>query len=111
AEFTIQFQLGSSANLLVAESPAGWDSLVVQPDAGLPDDGFFDALALGAGIVSGAGLGGFAVSFDYLGAGTPGPQAFDIVDPGTFATLASGTTTATAVPAPPAGWLLATALA
>jgi hypothetical protein len=109
AEFTVHFALGSYANLLVAGSPAGWDSLVVQPDAAIPDDGYFDALALAAGIAPGAGLGGFAVSFDYLGAGTPGPQAFDIVDPATFASIAPGTTTA--VPAPPAGWLLATAVA
>jgi len=108
-EFTVQFVLGTYANLTVAASPASWDSLVVQPDAGIPDNGFFDSLALAAGIAPGASLGGFAVTFDYLGAGVPGAQAFDVVDPDTFAILSSGTTTP--VPAPASAWLLATALA
>ena len=91
-EFTIYFDLTRYANLAVTASPAGWDSLVVQPDPGLPDNGFFDSLALGAGIAPGAGLSGFAVSFDYLGGGAPGAQPFDIVNPVTFAILESGTT-------------------
>ena len=108
-EFTVYFALGAYANLAVVLPPsANWDSLVAEPDADIPDGGYFDALALAAGIAPGASLGGFAVTFDYLAAGTPGAQSFEIVDPHTFVVLSSGTTTA--VPVPATGWLLATAL-
>lgn len=105
-EFTIYFDLNLFEDMTVVSSPAGWDSIAVQPDAGLPDDGFFDALALGAGIGPGEFLGGFSVSFAFLGQGSPGAQRFDILNPITLAVLESGTTT---VPAPSAGILLATA--
>lgn len=99
-EFTIFFDPTGYANLAVVAAPLGWDPLVIQPDAGIPADGFFDALALVVGISPGTSLGGFAVSFDFVGTGTPGTQRFDIVDPNTFATLSTGFTTA-AVVAPP----------
>jgi hypothetical protein len=79
-EFTVFFELGQYANLTIVASPASWDSLVTQPDPALPDDGFFDSLALAGGIAPGATLGGFSVSFNFLGVGTPGPQSFDILD-------------------------------
>jgi hypothetical protein len=107
-EVTVYFDMASYANLAVPATPPGWDTLVVEPDAGLPDDGFFDALALGDGIAPG-GFAVFVVAFDYLGAGTPGPQRFDVVDPATFATLASGVTTA--IPLPGTAWMLAAAFA
>lgn len=113
-EFTIFFDVALYENLVITGSPAGWDSLVVDPDPDLPDDGFFDScsssvLCLGAGdaIPIGGTLGGFSVSFDYLGVGTPSSQVFDIVDPDTFATIDSGITT---VPIPPAAWLLGSGL-
>ena len=112
-EFTIYFDLDRFANLAVESAPAGWDPLVIQPDPGLAADGFFDALALAGGIAPGGSLGGFSVSFDFLGSGTPGAQPFDIVDPSTFLVIASGTTQAdggTAVPEPGSGWLVAAAL-
>lgn len=108
-EFTIFFDVARYENLAVTGSPVAWDSLVVQPDPFLPDNGFLDSLALVAGIAPGASLSGFAVSFDYLGSGPPGPQPFDIVDPATFATLESGMTTV--VPLPAAIWLLLAGLA
>jgi hypothetical protein len=86
---------------------ANWDELVVQPDPILHDDGFYDALALGAGILVGSQEAGFAVQFDWLGSGEPGPQPFDIVDPVTFQTKYSGTT----LPEPSALILLAGAVA
>jgi len=91
-EFTVYFDLGLYENLAVTGSAVDWDPLVIQPDPLLPDDGFFDALALVAGIAPGDSLGGFSVSFDFLGVGTPGDQFFDIVDPFTFDSLASGIT-------------------
>jgi hypothetical protein len=108
-EFTIFFEVGLYENLAVTASATDWDSLVVQPDGGLPDNGYFDALAQGGGIPVSGSLGGFKVSFDFLGAGTPGAQPFDIVDPDSFVILESGSTAA--VPAPPAGLILLTALA
>jgi hypothetical protein len=108
-EFTVYFALGEYANLAVAGTPADWDALVAQPDADLPDDGFYDALALGAGIAPDGGLDGFSVTFDWLGAGAPGAQPFEVVDPETYATLVSGTTAQ--IPLPGAAWLLGAALA
>lgn len=92
-EFTIFFDVGLYENLIVSATPVDWNPLVIQPDAAIPDDGFYDALALVMGIAPGAYLAGFSVQFDFLGAGTPGAQPFDIVDPVTFATLKSGVTT------------------
>ena len=55
------------------------------------------------GIAPGVTEGGFRVSFNWLGTGTPGTQAFDIIDPLYFDILESGTTAlgqTTAVPEP-----------
>lgn len=114
-EFTVFFDASLFENLTLVGSPAGWDSLVVDPDLDLPDDGFFDSCSssvfcAGAGnaIPVGGALGGFSISFDFLGVGTPGGQVFDIVDPETFDTIDSGMTTA--VPVPAAGWLFGSSL-
>ena len=90
SEFTIFFGLGTYSNLAVVASPLGWNSLVVQPDPLLPDNGFFDSLLV-PGIAPGASLGGFSVSFVFHGAGTPGAQIFNIVD-ANFATIDRGDT-------------------
>lgn len=91
-EFTIYFALGLYANLVVVDWPADWDSLVVQPDSNVPSNGLFDSLAMAGGIAPAGTLGGFSVSFDWLGQGTPGAQAFDVIDPSTFEALESGRT-------------------
>jgi MYXO-CTERM domain-containing protein len=44
---------------------------------------------------------GFSIAFTWLGAGTPGTQAFTIYDAGTLDVLDSGTTVALDVPPPP----------
>ncbi len=111
-EFTIFFDLGLYENLVVPDAPADWDPIAIDPDGSLPDDGFYDALALGMGVDVGGSLGGFSVSFDWLGAGTPGSQVFNVIDPFTFATLDSGATSSSA-PAPvpePASLLLVASL-
>jgi hypothetical protein len=101
-EFTIYFDQASFASLAILDSPLGWDSLVVQPDAALASDGFFDSFAQGAGLLSGTSLGGFSVSFAYLGGGSPGSQTFGVVDPFTFQVVSSGVTRiASPVPEPP----------
>ena len=101
-EFSIYFALGQYSNLQIVASPASWDSLVAQPDPLLPDDGFFDSLATGPVIAPGAMLGGFSVSFVFLGVGTPGSQPFDVFD-GNFMVIGSGRTQpngVTSVPEP-----------
>lgn len=82
AHFTIYFDQGSYTNLVLTGTAPDWDSLLVPPDAGVPADGFLDALALDAAdaLAPGAAVGGFSVQFSYLGAGAPGALAFDIVD-------------------------------
>lgn len=97
-EFTIFFEVGLYENITPSATPVDWDPLAIQPDPGLPDDGFYDALALGSGIGQWDSLGGFSVQFDFLGLDTPGAQAFDIVDPVTFDILDFGTTVLAAQP-------------
>jgi hypothetical protein len=65
-----------------------WDVISIQPDPALPDDGFFDALAL---VNAPATLSGFTIEFAWLGAGVPGAQPFVIYD-SDFATIESGIT-------------------
>ena len=96
--FAIIFDLGLYENLAVTGSPADWDSIELQPDAGIPDDGYFDTLALGLPLGVGEMLGGFSIAFDFLGAGTPGSQLFEIFDPFTFDLIAEGETMLSARP-------------
>lgn len=108
-EFTVLFDYTLFENLAVDASPADWDSLVAQPDANIPDDGFFDSLNLTTGLPPDATQSGFSVLFDFLGSGSPGAQPFNIVDPDTFETIESGTTVS-AVPLPAPVWLFSAAI-
>jgi hypothetical protein len=111
-EFTIFFQLGTYENLSVVAGPAGWDSLVAQPDPNLPDNGFFDSLATAGGLTPGSSLGIFSVSFIYHGTGTPGNQIFNILD-ANFQTIDQGSTRpngVAAVPEPATGFLFSATL-
>lgn len=102
-EFTIFFDVGNYSNLQLLGAPVNWDGIVVDPDIALPAEGFFDALALVEAVNPGAILGGFKLGFDYSGPGAPGRQYFEIIDPETFSTLASGFTereTSGSVPEP-----------
>jgi hypothetical protein len=94
-EFTIWFGVGSYDNLTVEtlDPPAAdWDELVWQPEPFLGDDGGYDALAKNLNISIGQNVYGFAVSFDWLGTGTPGSQFYEIIDPVDFHTIDSGFT-------------------
>ncbi|MBI4582349.1 MAG: hypothetical protein HY718_21825, partial [Planctomycetes bacterium] len=74
-EFTIWFDHSLYQDLVLATPDplaADWSELVVQPAPSLHDDGFYDALKMSGGITAGAHVGGFAVEFDWLGAGLPG---------------------------------------
>jgi hypothetical protein len=119
SEFTTWFDRAKYSNLSVVATPATWNSIAIQPDFGIPADGFFDSLALGTGLGINASLTGFSVRFNYLASGTPGAQPFEIINPSTFLTLYSGTTslagssgsgTGTSVDAPATFALLAVSL-
>lgn len=95
-EVTIWFDYGVYTNLSVntPNPPAGsWSEMVVQPEPVIKDDGFYDTLALGSGIAAGQSAGLFSVTFNWQGTGTPGPQFYEIVNPVTYQTIASGYTT------------------
>lgn len=98
SEFSIFFDRTLFGNLAVEASSADWGSIILQPDNSLPSDGLFDALALGPALGMGEGIGGFRVSFDFLGQGAPGSQHYSFLDAefneiSTGATIASGAQT------------------
>lgn len=103
-EFTIFFDYGLYDLLSIDTPKANWDGLTVNPDLifGFPQAGFYDALSLASGIAPGASEGGFMVSFNWLGTGTPGAQYFEVVSPSDFSVLDSGNTT----PVPEPGTLM-----
>jgi hypothetical protein len=106
-EISIFFDADLFENLRVPVARPGWDALVIQPDLALPDDGFYDALALGVGIAPGGSLDGFVVWADFLGGGSPGSQRFEILDPFDFSVLDSGVTSRVPVggaPEPATPW-------
>ncbi len=91
-EFTVWFTLGMYENLAITGSPTpDWDGFTAEPDPGLPDDGYADWATYGLSIDPGEVLGGFSVTFDYLGAGTPGEQFFELFD-ANFDLLSDGQT-------------------
>lgn len=96
-EFTIWFDDGLYRNLVVATpSPLSsqWDEIVWQPEPVLGDFGAYDVMTLPShlGIGIGQSVYGFSVSFDWLGAGQPGAQFYEIINPATFETIAAGWT-------------------
>ena len=75
---------------------ADWNEMILLPVPGDPTA--YDAFSATVGIPVGQSVSGFTVAFDWLGAGTPGTQPFEIYDPTTFALLESGTTRQLAIP-------------
>jgi len=81
-----------------------WDIWLAQPDLNLPEDGWFDALALQA-------PGAFALGVDFVwtGRGAPGSQPFDVYSLANgFEIIESGRTRSQQIPEP--ATLLLTAL-
>lgn len=112
-EFTIFFDVGLYENLRSPAGPAPWDLLLVEPDPGLPDDGWFDGLVfdIADALAPGASLAGFSVEFDFLGTGTPGRQNFEFLT-ADLELLGSGLTTrpGASVPEPASVGLIAAGL-
>jgi MYXO-CTERM domain-containing protein len=114
-EFTIYFEPGSYRNLTNPAAPVPWDAIAVEPDAALPDDGFFDAVVFDVAdaLLPGVAVAGFSIDFEFLGTGTPGAQQFDFFDSRSLSSaLDTGTTqlAAVAVPEPPSPTLFVAAL-
>lgn len=103
--FTLYYAHDRYRDLTSVAPPShpGWDLLVVQPDPGLPDAGFFDGLAL---VDSPSLAPPFVLTFVWLGGGAgPEQQPFELYDlTGGFSIIDSGTTIP--VPEPEAGALL-----
>lgn len=93
-EFTIWFDTDLYDNFTITtQEPLAsqWDEIILQDTGfGLPIG--YDALALGSGIEPTETISGFSVSFDWLGAGLPASQFFEIIDPLTFETIDFGFT-------------------
>jgi hypothetical protein len=103
-EFTLWFPQTLYSNLILVASPATWDSIVAQPlPAPVSSSGYLDSLVIAPtpALALGQTQSGFALKFAFLGNGTPAGLQFDIVDPTTFAPIASGVT----IPVPEPGTL------
>jgi len=99
-DVTIWYDLGVYENIVAVAAPPGWDPLAVQPDPLLPDDGFYDALALAAPLSPGASLGGFVVQFDLVGATAPDSQFYEVFWNGFFDSDSGFTVPAQTTPGP-----------
>ena len=101
--FTIYFDYNLPFSNIQSPPPvvnSDWDVITWQPDATLPDDGAYDALAL----TNNASLTDpFTVEFDWAGIGAPSSQFYEIHD-AFFQTVGIGDTVdmnqATPVPLP-----------
>lgn len=66
-----------SLSIVTPDPPASeWDELILGSGVGVP--AAYDVFALAGGIAVGASVSGFAVQFDWLGAGLPGVQDVEV---------------------------------
>ncbi len=108
---TLYFEASSYGLLANAVAPADWDPLIVQPETGIPADGFLDLLSLSGLLLGNVGPVEFSVDVEYLGLGAPGPQRFELYQITPFDVVASGQTgQLNSVPEPVTGALVALAL-
>ena len=115
SEFTIYFSERHFTNLSLTGHPSTWDTIVIQPDLGIPAPGFLDGLVLDTSnaLGIGTGQGGFALTFALLGPDQPFSLPFDLFDEN-LAPIGSGFTTVSingvpgvgAVPEPRSVWLV-----
>lgn len=99
---TIYFDFGLFGPIQNLVAPADWDPLVVRVDTGIPSDGFLDLLSLN-GVLQGALIPvSFSIDVQYLGAGAPGAQRYELYVTDPFAVVAAGQTQSavTVIPEP-----------
>lgn len=97
---TIYFPSSDYSLITNAVAPIGWDLLVIQPDAGLPADGFLDLLHIAGPLIGAFGPTTFSDDFNYLGANTPGAQRFELYGASPFAVVLSSQTQSVNIPEP-----------
>ena len=109
SEFTIYFSESHFTNLSLTGHPSTWDTIVIQPDLGIPASGFLDGLVLDTSNALGIGAsqGGFALTFALLGPDQPFSLPFDLFDEN-LGPIGSGFTTVfiNDVPEPASVWLV-----
>jgi hypothetical protein len=102
--FSVDFDpaLFDEASLAITSTGLGnWTEQILGSVPGLP--ALYDAYKTkGTPVGIGDFEAGFKIEFTWLGAGTPGNQAFTVYDPATLAVLDTGLTTLVGVP-PPTG--------
>jgi len=67
SNFTVYFDQAYANNLVLLQSPATWDTIVIEPDLPLSSNGFLDGLAIALADVlkPGERIGEFSVGFDW----------------------------------------------
>lgn len=93
---TALYDESSLASVSGAAITSAWDETFLAAGVGVSP--YYDVLARSSGIATGESAGLFAVTFTWLGQGTPGAQVFEIYDPDTFELLGSGSTSAVPLP-------------
>jgi len=106
-EFTIYFPSDKYSSIALVSSAPDWDPLVIQPDPGIPADGYFDGLSTTGPMPDDSVATGFVLTFSFLAGMRPDGQRFDLIDSSTFDIVYSGTTVAAAVPEPQTYLMLA----
>ena len=96
-QFIVWFDFSLYDNLAITTvyPPArDWTESIVEPGPTAADPGRYEAITQASpqAITIGHSAGGFAVSFDWLGTGDPGPQFYEILEPFTTNVIDSGWT-------------------
>lgn len=107
---TVYFDASQYSLVGNVSAPSGWDVLTVQPDQPLQGSGLVDLLHLAGALAGAIAPVQFSVDFDYIGAGTPGSQRFELYNLSPFAVVQSGQTQPGKVAEPATGALAALAL-
>lgn len=99
--FSIQFDQNLYAEeslSILSPEPLAWLGFILSSGLLVPAAYDTSALLNEYGVAPGDSLSGFAVEFNWLGAGLPGAQAFEIYDPNSLDVISSGLTTLVPLP-------------